>query len=136
MIVKITTSRLFIIFVISFCLNINSSISQATRLDSLPDSSSIANWWDMMQNPHANFFETQKAFYNYFGDRNMERGSGYKQFKRWEYMMESRIFPDGTIPPPSYIWNNFKTYNSANKESFKSGTNWTEIGRASCRERV
>ena len=128
MIVKITTSRLFIIFVISFCLNINSSISQATRLDSLPDSSSIANWWDMMQNPHANFFETQKAFYNYFGDRNMERGSGYKQFKRWEYMMESRIFPDGTIPPPSYIWNNFKTYNSANKESFKSGTNWTELG--------
>ncbi|MFU8844628.1 MAG: WD40/YVTN/BNR-like repeat-containing protein [Bacteroidales bacterium] len=34
----------------------------------------------------------------YFADRDQGRGSGYKQWKRWEYKMQNRLLPDGTIP--------------------------------------
>ena len=124
---KIAFSKLIILLYL-FCININTGISQSINIDIPPDSSDYPHWYDMMQDPNANFFETQKSFYKYFEGKKMVRGSGYKQFKRWEYMMETRIFSDGSIPPVNYIWNNFQTFKSAYTKTFKNETTWTELG--------
>ena len=55
-------------------------------------------WVEMMQDPAANFYETQKAFNEYWEGREVTRGSGYKPFKRWEYWMNRRVSADGTKP--------------------------------------
>lgn len=44
-------------------------------------------WVEMMSDPNANFYETQKEFYAYWKNRKVEKEHGYKQFKRWEYRL-------------------------------------------------
>lgn len=43
---------------------------------------------EMMQNKSANFYQIQKAFNDYWENKPYEKGKGWKQFKRWEYLME------------------------------------------------
>ncbi len=49
---------------------------------------------DMANN---NFFSIQTEFNTYFNGRDKGRGSGYNQFKRWEYIAEPRFYPSGNI---------------------------------------
>lgn len=54
---------------------------------------------EMMSDTNANFFEIQKAFNDYWADRNPNvKGKGYKQFKRWENFWAPRVSPTGEIP--------------------------------------
>ncbi|HET7818594.1 MAG TPA: hypothetical protein VFL70_04760 [Bacteroidia bacterium] len=47
-------------------------------------------WVQMMKDPNANFYEVQTEFNNYWKGKKITKGNGYKQFKRWEYLMQSR----------------------------------------------
>ena len=85
-------------------------------------------WIEMMQDPKSNFQETKDAFYKYWENREIVKGSGYKQFKRWEYMMERSLMSDGTIPGSDYIWNNFREYMASHPRSLKNVEQWTELG--------
>ncbi|MDZ7774377.1 MAG: hypothetical protein U5L09_01565 [Bacteroidales bacterium] len=58
----------------------------------------------MMQDPEANFYETQKAFELYWEDREVTKGSGWKQFKRWEYFWSKRIDEEGNLPAADKNW--------------------------------
>ena len=42
------------------------------------------SWVESMQDPNINFYDTQKEFEDYWEDRTIEKGKGWKQFKRWE----------------------------------------------------
>jgi len=53
------------------------------------------HWSDMMTDPSVNFYEVQAAFNEYWEGKEIEKGKGYKQFKRWEYFMEQRVYPSG-----------------------------------------
>ncbi len=44
------------------------------------------------------FFEIQEAFNCYWEGKEVEKGKGYKQFRRWEYFMERRIDSTGRLP--------------------------------------
>jgi len=50
-----------------------------------------------------NFYLIQKKFNEYFAGRDSGRGTGYKQFKRWEDFMEPRVFPSGKLINPSKL---------------------------------
>jgi PKD repeat protein len=90
------------------------------------DTASFPYWIQMMQDPGANFFKTQRAFNIYWKDRQITRGCGWKVFKRWEYMMQSRINPDGSIPSPD------ATFNALYSSRFPSSQagNWISLGPA------
>jgi len=52
----------------------------------------------MMQDPNVtNFYDIQAEFNNYFQAKNKGRGTGYKQFKRWEHFTEPRFSPSGKM---------------------------------------
>ena len=44
------------------------------------------------------FFEIQEAFNQYWEEKKIEKGKGYKQFRRLEYFMEPRIDSTGRLP--------------------------------------
>ncbi|MDP1622076.1 MAG: PKD domain-containing protein [Bacteroidales bacterium] len=91
------------------------------------DTSNYPYWIDMMQDPDANFFQTQHAFNIYWKDREITRSHGWKVFKRWEYMMQSRVLPDGSRRAPDEIFNAY----SAFKRSARSATgSWVSMGPA------
>ncbi|MFC2122029.1 WD40/YVTN/BNR-like repeat-containing protein, partial [Bacteroidota bacterium] len=129
---KITISLLilFAAGLFTFSGNSQSTIDINTLSSVSVKTADYPEWIKMMRDPNANFFETQKAFYKYFENRESSKGSGYKQFKRWEYRMQRRILPDGTIPPADQTFNNFNKYQQSFSgiKSLKNGSNWTELG--------
>jgi photosystem II stability/assembly factor-like uncharacterized protein len=53
------------------------------------------SWAEMMTGSSVNFYEIQRKFNEYSEGKNPEEISGFKQYKRWEYFMESRVDSDG-----------------------------------------
>jgi len=91
------------------------------------DAADYPYWIDMMQDPEANFFVTQDAFNRYWENRPITRGCGWKVFKRWEYMMRSRVTPDGIKPLPDVTYNAYTDY-VTNIRSVAG--DWTSLGPA------
>src|ERR1035438_1461100 len=91
-----------------------------------------------------NFFEMQKAFYDYWNSKGIDnikkKGkesededlAGYYQFKRWEWFMSPRVSPTGELPNPMIAYNEYIKQQSQNTDRLKSTTsitaNWTPLG--------
>lgn len=54
------------------------------------------------------FLEIQEKAETYFADKEKGRGSGYKQWKRWEYLTQRRLTPDGKVANAAAM--NLKAY--------------------------
>lgn len=93
---------------------------------------SSQNWTKMMNDPSYTFKEVQNDFYNYWKNREITRGSGYKPFKRWEYLMRTRLDNNGKVVSSNYIQQQVKQYNNArlssSSNSYTSNANWTVLG--------
>lgn len=95
------------------------------------------NWVDKFQDVNENFYSIQSEFNAYWSSKSYERGKGYKQFKRWEWMAEPRVYPSGDLKYASRAkaYEEFQNYLLANptavaKISSVSSTsgNWSAIG--------
>jgi len=87
------------------------------------------------------FYDYQSAFNSYWDSYNVENGyyydegvkikaKGWKQFKRWEYEMESQINPEtGEFPKLTAMeaYNNLKQSNNYQTIT-GSGNSWTSLG--------
>lgn len=51
----------------------------------------------------ATFYDVKKSFDTYWKDKTPTKGSGWKQFKRFEYFWGPRVYPTGTFPNASKI---------------------------------
>lgn len=99
--------------------------NQVQPVPPAPDTANYPYWVQMMQDPSVNFFKVQRAFNLYWEHRKITKGCGWKPFKRWEYMMKSRILPDGTRPPADATYTAFM----AEKDNFLSQNgNWVSLG--------
>ena len=97
-------------------------------------STSAQDWREMILNENPNFAEIQASFYAEFGDSIGPKGSGWKQFKRWEYYWESRLDENGNIPDPAERYQIFQEYKELQNEQgrYATGTgSWAELGPVS-----
>lgn len=94
-------------------------------------SSDAQPWVDQMQNRSANFYDIQQSFKDDWGNKPYVRGSGWKQYKRWEAFWEPRVFPHGVRPPQNYVWKEHlkfqRTYPS-NQNTGARNANWSPMG--------
>ncbi|MCF8331876.1 MAG: T9SS type A sorting domain-containing protein [Bacteroidales bacterium] len=86
-------------------------------------------WVEKMQKPDVNFYEVQESFYKYWEGKEITRGNGWKQFKRWEHFMAPRVDKNGKIPKPGITWQAYKS-SVARKKGIKSNSlaNWRHLG--------
>jgi len=86
------------------------------------------DWVEKMQDPNVNFYSVQKDFNNYWKGKEIGRSKGWKQFKRWEYFTQPRVFPSGNRIEMESAWKSFNDYKS--KHALKSGnsSNWQSLG--------
>lgn len=86
---------------------------------------------EMMRDPNVNFYDVQAAFNSYWEGRTIEKGKGYKAFRRWEAYMEPRVYPTGNMTLPSLSYENFLAWENeqvaAGIPKSVSG-NWTSMG--------
>ena len=84
------------------------------------------------KNGEYNFYDIQTSFDHYFENKEKGKGTGWKQFKRIEYMMEPRVYPSGKIPEPGLGYHEFMKYKEKNKEYFSQkspqAANWQNLG--------
>jgi PKD repeat protein len=64
----------------------------------------------MMKDPNANFYDIQAEFQDYWAGKTIQKGKGYKAFKRWENYMAPRVYPSGNITMPSQTYKNYKQW--------------------------
>ncbi len=78
----------------------------------------------------AGFNEIRDAFHAYWGSKPYEKGKGFKQFKRWEYMAERAGFPDGNIPSAASYFEHYKVAVEAGSgyKSTEATASWIPLG--------
>jgi len=81
-------------------------------------------WIEMMQDPDANYYATIDSFNKYFENRDKGKGTGWKVFKRWEYIHANDVLPDGKLMTFAYILSEYEKNNYGKSEN----GNWTELG--------
>jgi len=89
--------------------------------------------WMVNINPEdttVTFYDIQQAFNQYWDTLTVEKGKGFKQFKRWEEFMESRVYPDGKFFNPMRGFNEYNTWLQQNTSPFNSTAtaNWQPLG--------
>ncbi|MGK0389070.1 MAG: photosystem II stability/assembly factor-like uncharacterized protein [Maribacter sp.] len=93
------------------------------------------DWRAMMGNPNIDFSTIQESFYAEFGDRIGGKGSGWKQFKRWEYYHEQRLNELGQFPEPGNVLSEIIRYREThptNTRSYDAGSgDWELLGPTS-----
>jgi len=89
-------------------------------------------WVEKMKDPDANFYETVAEFEDYWSTRTIEKGKGYKPFRRWQELMEPRVFPKGDVKQANRAKDEFLSFKQLNPELFESASsraaNWTLLG--------
>ncbi len=93
-------------------------------------------WVQKMHDPNVSFYDVQQEFNTYWQNRPYEKGKGFKQFKRWEWFMEPRVYPSGNKAVISQTWDNYQTYINQNTQARNvyNGVNvpqsstWTAVG--------
>jgi hypothetical protein len=94
---------------------------------SAADTAHFPYWVQMMQDPDAPFHATQSAFGKYWQGRTDHKGNGWKVFKRWEYINQSRVLPDGKLPSPGSVASEYRRYLQTHDQKSLSGA-WTQVG--------
>ncbi len=88
------------------------------------------HWATEMDNKEKTVQEIQQSFEQYWTGRSIEKGKGYKQFRRWEYMVEQRTYPDGKFVRPDLAWKETLKFREENKATrhHRSNPNWISLG--------
>ncbi|HXB38981.1 MAG TPA: PKD domain-containing protein [Bacteroidia bacterium] len=94
----------------------------------------------LLDDPNATLQQKQAAFQEYWKNRDhTEKGKGWKQFKRWEYMMSTRVDASGRVPNPMLVFTEWKKAhaqfenknNQRQNNSTQATATWQYIGPSS-----
>lgn len=83
---------------------------------------------ELMHDENASFKEIQESFNNYWLNKTLEKGKGWKQFRRWEYMMEQRVSERSKRLDPSALWAIYQQSLQAQNLRGGGGNQWTHMG--------
>lgn len=82
-----------------------------------------------LQQRNAKFFDIQNELNNKFHENNPSERRGWKQFKRWEYFWEQRVYPNGEFPNSVEIFKEIENYSKKiDKEQIQNGKTWKSLG--------
>ncbi|WP_196893120.1 T9SS type A sorting domain-containing protein [Aureivirga marina] len=75
--------------------------------------------------------EIQESADNYFQKTGKGKGTGYKQFKRWEFTALQDMDENGYLKPNEFYFEELKRvnqYQNRRTEEFETNDNWEELG--------
>jgi hypothetical protein len=116
-------------FIISLCLFLQFNFIGTAQQD-LPYQQD-RTWQEMMTDPNTNFYETQEKFKEYWQDKEVTKGSGFKAFKRWEWFMEPRVSASGALPSPDAVWQAMQEQPDMFQNNSEMPGDWYYIGNTS-----
>ncbi|RLC28065.1 MAG: glycosyl hydrolase, partial [Deltaproteobacteria bacterium] len=122
-----STLKSFLISITLILVLSNTCLSQTSDLQT--KSNSLNNWVEMMKDISVNFYDVKDAATKHFETYGTQKGSGWKQYKRWEYFMEQRVYPTGIRTYQTQIWDEVTKFNKEYRNDNKANRNsWTTLG--------
>lgn len=103
----------------------------ATAISIITLSLSAQEWVDKMNDPSVNFYDALKTYDDHFDGKPYQRGVGMKQFLRWKYFMEPRVYPSGNRIDPMVAYNEKVKFEKENKVQNQKTANWLPLGPTS-----
>jgi PKD repeat protein/photosystem II stability/assembly factor-like uncharacterized protein len=96
----------------------------------VPAAGFTQTWVEMMKDPNVDFYTLQQEFNQYWANRPLEKGKGWKAFKRYEHFMEPRVYPSGDRKLASKAWEEYQAYLDNLNPAAESmmPANWTAMG--------
>jgi photosystem II stability/assembly factor-like uncharacterized protein/uncharacterized protein (DUF2141 family) len=85
-------------------------------------------WTKNLREGEINFYKIQEEFKNYWKGKTPGRSVGWKQFKRWEWFWEQRVFPMGNLPASDILRTRMEEYYRNFPHQKNVNANWTLIG--------
>ena len=79
-----------------FCLSLY--VFEPVKAQTTQDTIEHPHWIQMMQDHKVNLKQTKRAFELYWSNKPIQKGSGWKAFKRWEWMAEKVVDANGDFP--------------------------------------
>jgi PKD repeat protein/photosystem II stability/assembly factor-like uncharacterized protein len=117
-----------IVLVSIFTLSVN-HMTFAQNTSQTSDNQKTPEWVIMMKDLNVNFYDVQKSANEYFETHSKGKGSGWKQYKRWEYYTEQRVYPSGNRIMHSQVWNEITKFNEQYPVGIKSSrSGWIPMG--------
>ena len=87
------------------------------------------NWALDIHNEEKTLYEIQEDFENYWQNKTIDKGKGWKPFKRREAFMEPRVFPSGYFPYEQLYIEHKKLINQPkNTSQSQFEANWQAFG--------
>lgn len=88
------------------------------------------DWAEIMEDNSANFYQAQQSFNDYWKNRPIEKGKGWRAYKRWEWFMEPRVYPTGNRDKMLQAYAEYYQHNNINKQqkTASSSGSWTLTG--------
>ncbi|WP_196886430.1 VPS10 domain-containing protein [Aureivirga sp. CE67] len=86
---------------------------------------------EMIQKRTHTVEEIKNSANEYFELHGKGKGSGYKHYKRWEYMAYQEMDSDGYLKPKNFYFEELKRvnqYENQRRDEFPSNDNWEELG--------
>jgi|GEM_PF-357520 len=87
-------------------------------------------WQEQMADPAVNIYDVRQSFDKEWDGKEIVKGQGYKQFKRWENFMEPRCYPTGERMAPDAVFKAMKEKPEMFLRNNLPG-DWTYIGNTS-----
>ncbi|HEX6334245.1 MAG TPA: T9SS type A sorting domain-containing protein [Flavisolibacter sp.] len=91
-------------------------------------------WLESMSSGNAPFQQIKNQFESHWAGKQVGKGTGYKQFKRWEYFWGQRLLPDGSLPPATVTLeaiNQYRLLYPQHQQKTLTNSNWTFQGPSS-----
>ena len=93
----------------------------------------------MIDNGNFTIKEIQLSADKFFEKKGKGKGTGYKQYKRWEYFAIKQKDERGYVKDPSFLFTEWENYNKKRNKEYQNrvvntGDNWTELGPTSWNE--
>jgi gliding motility-associated-like protein len=115
------------VFVLLF-FSLQYSIAQNTQ-----DTINNPYWIEMMQNQTLNIHQTQRAFNLYWSNKSIEKGNGWKAFKRWEYLSLKLVDSLGYFPNSGFQYQDFLNKVDADNKLWDIAIPGLGPGTAACK---
>ncbi|NLJ07500.1 MAG: PKD domain-containing protein [Sphingobacteriales bacterium] len=76
-----------------------------------------------------NFYEIKAQFEKKLAEASdLEHFREWKQYKRWEWFMEPRVFPTGELPNPMAVSNELSKPKPYRNDGYRSSGSWVSLG--------
>lgn len=91
------------------------------------------SWQEIREEPNANFYDIQAAAEDHYATIPLSerKGTGWKQYKRWEYYYEQRVDEKGNFPKAGVVLQEIEKYyqTHSNTRTYIAGSGtWQAVG--------